>query len=140
MPFCKVTLKAQKPPSAAYPDRLNTLGDHMRKKRLDLKLQQKEVAEKSGVSEATIYNWENNQASPSLRFIPKIIKFLCYIPDCLQTGTLGEKIVTSRRLLGLTQKKLAHRLDIDPSTLGRWEQDKSQPFKNQQKLFDFRCL
>ena len=127
MPFCKITLKAPKPLSAPYPRRLITLGEHLRKRRLDLKLLQKEVANKLGVSDISIKDWENNHVSPSLYSVPKIIKFLGYIPDSLQTGTFGEKIVTSRKLLGLTQKKLAHRLGIDPSTLGRWERDKSKP-------------
>ena len=133
MPFCKVTLKARKPVSAAYPKRLKTLGDHLRKRRLDLKLLQEEVAQKLGTSNTSIYNWENNRASPSLYSIPGIIKFLGYVPDFRQANTLGEKIVISRRLLGLTQKELAHRLGIDPSTLGRWERGKSTPSKKQLK-------
>lgn len=136
LPFCKITLKAQKPASVAYPKTLKTLGDHLRKRRLDLKLQQKDVAKKLGVSETSIYNWENNIASPSLYSIPKIIKFLGYIPDSFKAKTPGEKIATSRRLLGLTQKELAHRLRIDPSTLGRWEKDKSRPSKKELKLLD----
>lgn len=117
------------------------MGDHLRKRRLDLKLQQKEVAKKLGVSETTIYNWENNLASPSLCFIPKIIEFLSYLPDHIPDNapvvkTLGEKIATSRRLCGLTQKEVAHRLGIDPTTLGRWEKDESLPSKKQQELLD----
>jgi len=81
LPFCKVTLKGQKPVSAAYPKTLKTLGDHLRKRRLDLKLLQKELAQKLDISETSIYNWENNRASPSLYLIPKIMKFLGYIPD-----------------------------------------------------------
>ncbi len=131
MPFCKITLKSRKPSSFPYPKRLKTLGDHLRKKRLDLKLQQKEVAKKLRVDETSIYNWENNRASPSLYRLPKIIKFLGYIPNSLKTKTPGEKIAASRRFLGLTQKELAHRLGIDPSTLGRWEKGKSTPSKKE---------
>jgi len=143
LPFCQIIPKAQKPPSALYPKRLKTLGDHLRKRRLDLKLQQKEVAKKLGVSETSIYNWENNQTSPFLYFIPEIIKFLGYVPDYTYiisdnalVKTLGEKIVTSRRLLSLTQKEVAHRLGIDPSTLARWEKDKSKPSEKVRKLLD----
>ena len=131
LPFCKVILKAQKPASAAYPKTLKTLGDHLRKKRLDLKLCQKEVAQKLGINKTTVYNWENNRTSPSMNHIPKIIEFLGYVPYDTPPRTLGDKISTSRRLLGLTQKELARRLGIDPSTLGRWERDKSQPVKKQ---------
>jgi len=52
----------------------------MKNETKDLNLQQKEVAKKLGISETSIYKWENNLASPSLYSIPKIIKFLGYIP------------------------------------------------------------
>jgi hypothetical protein len=56
LPFCKIVLKAKKPASALYPKKLNTLGDHLRRKRLDLKLFQKEVARKGKLlSKSTIY-------------------------------------------------------------------------------------
>ena len=79
LPFCQITLQAQKPPSPAYPKELKTLGDHLRKRRLDLKLLQKEVAQKLGVNQDTICNWENNRTSPTLRFIPKIVEFLAVL-------------------------------------------------------------
>ena len=101
----------------------------MRKKRLDLKLLQKDVAKRIGVNEATIWNWENDWSSPSLSYIPKIIKFLGYVPNCIEPKTFEEKIVISRKLLGITQKELAHHLGIDPSTLGRWERGESKPSK-----------
>ncbi len=127
LPFCQITLKAQKPLPSAYPRTPKTLGDHLRKKRLDLKLLQKEVAQRLSVGESSIYNWGNNLSIPSLRYIPKIIEFLGYTPYDPSVRTTGEKIVTYRQLLSLSQKKLAHRLGIDPSTLGRWEKNKRQP-------------
>ncbi len=78
LPFCHITLKTQKPLPSAYPQTLKTLGDHLRKRRFDLDLLQKEVAQKIGVGESTIYNWENNLTKPALRYIPKIVKFLGY--------------------------------------------------------------
>jgi DNA-binding XRE family transcriptional regulator len=80
LPFCHITLKAQKPLPSAYPQTLKTLGDHLRKRRLDLKLLQKEVAQRLGVGESSVYNWENNLTKPALRYIPKIVKFLGYVP------------------------------------------------------------
>jgi len=55
LPFCHLTLKAKKPLPLGYPQILKTLGDHLRKRRLDLNLLQKEVAEIIGVDETTIY-------------------------------------------------------------------------------------
>jgi len=49
LPFCRVALKAERPVLPFYPKSLKTLGDHFKKKRLDLKLLQKDVAKKIGV-------------------------------------------------------------------------------------------
>ena len=125
----QIILQAQKPLSPAYPKELKKLGDHLRKKRLDLKLLQKEVAQRLGVSKDTICNWENNRTSPALRFMPRIMDFLGYLPYDAQGETLGEWIVATRRLLGLSQEALARRLGVDPSTLGSWERGEHRPLR-----------
>jgi len=127
LPFCHITLKTQKPLSSAYPRTLKTLGDHLRKKRLDLNLLQKEVAQKIGVCVPSIYSWENNLAMPAIKYVPKLIEFLGYVPFDTSTLSVGEKIVIYRRLLGLSQKRLAQHLGIDPFTLGKWEKNKRRP-------------
>jgi transcriptional regulator with XRE-family HTH domain len=129
LPFCHITLHGQKPLPKAYPRELRTLGDHLRKRRLDLGLLQRGVALILGVEEATIWNWEKNYSSPKLHYIPRIIKFLGYVPIKVESKTLGERIVNYRRLSGITQKGLAKSLGVDPSTLGRWERDKGRPLK-----------
>ena len=121
MPFCHFQLTCQKPSSLPYPAQLSTLGDHLRKRRLDLDLLQREVAERMGVTASTIWNWEANHSSPQLRFIPRILAFLDYAPYDTQSGSIGDEIVAYRRALGISQKELAHRLGVDPSTLRKWE-------------------
>lgn len=133
-----MTLKAQRPPHPAYPKTLKTLGDHLRKRRLDLKLLQKDIAQKLGVDKTSIHNWESGYATPKLWFMPRILKFLGYIPFEMKATSLGEKIKTYRRNLGLTQKALAKQLKIDPTTLARWEKGKGKPVKEfLQTLSDF---
>ncbi len=61
--------------------------------------------------------------------MPRILKFLGYIPFEMETSSLGEKIKTYRRTHGLTQKALAKQLKIDPTTLARWEKGKGIPTK-----------
>jgi transcriptional regulator with XRE-family HTH domain len=129
LPFCHIALKAPKPPSLPYPRELNTLGNHLRKRRLDLKLTQKDVAEKLGVDKTTVQFWENNRVKPSLRLIPKIIEFLGYDPYETIPMSLGEEIITFRRRHGFSQKKLAHLLGIDLTTICSWERGKNQPSK-----------
>lgn len=109
------------------------MGDHLRKRRLDLKLLQKEVAQTIGVNVTSIFNWENNRASPSIYSIPKIIKFLGYSPYDTKAKTIGEKIKTYRFIFGFSQKQLAILLDIDVSTIGHWERGRNKPLKRHLK-------
>jgi len=90
LPFCHFTLKGCKPLPEAYPTQLETLGDHLRKRRLDLGLLQRQVAEELGIRKGTVYNWESNHRSPQLRFMPRIIEFLGYLSHHAQARTLGE--------------------------------------------------
>jgi transcriptional regulator with XRE-family HTH domain len=121
LPFCDVTLAARKPQNSAYPEKLLTLGDHLRKKRLDLGLYQKDVAVAIGVDTTTIYNWENNRTSPPVRFIHRVVEFLGHGPPDLKSVSLGERIKRYRYLKGITQKELARQIGIDPTTLRRLE-------------------
>jgi len=92
-----------------------------------LGLLQREVGQRTGADETTIYNWENNRSSPSLYFLPKVIKFLGYNPYKDKPKTLGEKLLSYRKNLGMTQKELAQKLGVDPSTLARWERSEGRP-------------
>jgi len=49
----------EKQPLAGYPTNPVTIGDHIRKRRMDLGLLQREVAEIIGVTESSIWNWEH---------------------------------------------------------------------------------
>jgi len=130
LPFCHLAFQAKKPLSGAYPKELRTLGDHIRKRRLDLALFQRDVADRLGANEASVWNWEKNRSSPALRFVPRIIEFLGYTPDDTKPESLGQRIVAFRRLRGLTQKELARRLGVDQSTLAGWERGEHRPSRH----------
>jgi transcriptional regulator with XRE-family HTH domain len=125
LPFCHVRLKAEKPKSPKYPKYLKSIGDHIRKKRLDLGLLQRDVAAQIGVSQDTIYNWERNANSPQVHELPAVIRFLGYNPLPL-ARTAPDRLVRARHELGLTQKAMAGRLGIDPTTLARREKGKKR--------------
>jgi transcriptional regulator with XRE-family HTH domain len=80
LPFCSLKLKSPKPIDRAYPAELRSIGDHVRKRRLDLGLLQREVALRVGVDKTTVFNWETGTASPNLRALPAVIRFLGYDP------------------------------------------------------------
>ena len=123
MPLCHLVLKAKKPNDFKYPKELNAVGDHIRKKRLDLGLFQKWVAEQIGVDEDTIYRWESNESRPQIQFIPAIIKFLGYNPFRLP-DRLPERLIFYRQTHGLSQRALARRIGIDPKAVGQFESGK----------------
>jgi transcriptional regulator with XRE-family HTH domain len=115
LPFCHAELRAPKPRPEHYPKEINSLGDHIRTRRLNLKLLQRQVAEHIGVNAATITNWERNASNPVVRYMPAIIKFLGYDP-LPPASSLPEHLAAARRELGLTQRRMAERLGVDPST------------------------
>jgi transcriptional regulator with XRE-family HTH domain len=126
LPFCHAELRASKPRENRYPKEINTLGDHICTRRLDLRLLQKEVADQIGVDETTITAWERNTTTPAVRFIPAIIKFLGYDP-LPPASSFSERLTTARRAQGLSLRKMAVALGVDPGTLLDWEAGKHQP-------------
>jgi site-specific DNA recombinase len=108
------------------PEQLNTLGDHLLRRRLTLKLLQKQVAKQLGVDEASVYNWENNRSRPGVAYMPAIIRFLGYNPLPPADGW-PDRLVKGRTALGLSQKESAKRIGVDPSTLARWERGEREP-------------
>ena len=126
LPFCHAELRASKPRPDHYPKEINTLGDHILKRRLDLKLLQKQVADKIGVDEATITHWERNATTPPIRYIPAIIQFLGYDP-LPAANSFSERLATARQVLGLSQRKMAEKLSVDPATVKGWESGMHKP-------------
>jgi transcriptional regulator with XRE-family HTH domain len=126
LPFCHAHLKGPRPLLRAYPQALVTIGDHLRKRRLDLGLLQREVAERLGVDHCTITNWELNRTTPALRFLPGIVRLLGYA--VWDPGTsIGGRLLALRRERGLSQTAFARILGVDPSTLSRWERNLRVP-------------
>jgi transcriptional regulator with XRE-family HTH domain len=126
LPFCHLELRAIRPLPARYPSQINSLGDHIRARRLDLKLLQKRAADQIGVHETTITGWESNATVPEVRYMPAIIQFLGYSPLPV-ANSLPERLATARRALGLSQRKMAKKLGVDPATLMGWEAERHQP-------------
>ena len=83
LPFTGLRFRAPKPLDPAYPRELKTIGDQLRKRRMDLGLFQREVAEQIGVSKDTYRFWECNATVPLPRQWPGIIRFLGYQPSPL---------------------------------------------------------
>lgn len=135
LPFCHVRLSGPKPQQKAYPKALKALGDHLRKKRLDLGLLQKDVAKQLGVDTASIGNWESNDIQPMVHCLPGIIAFLGHNPLPEADDLIG-KLKRLRVSVGLTQEQLARSLGIDESTIAGWERGESLPVGAYRKLLE----
>ncbi len=116
-----------KPKKQGYPKIPNSVGQHIRKRRMDLGLLQKDLARKWGVSEDTITGWENGRSDPQIPFFPTIILFLEFNPMERKNNTLAEHIYAYRCANGLSCKRLGKLLAVDASTVRAWELEKRLP-------------
>jgi transcriptional regulator with XRE-family HTH domain len=102
-----------------------TLGDHLRRRRFELGLNQKDIAAQIGVTTSTIWNWEHNWTI-DLRYFPRIIKFLGYNPiPC--PDDLMEKLDWYKQVNGLTFKDLGAEMGRDPEQLSDWLAGRHNP-------------
>lgn len=73
-----MTLKTLRPKETYFEP--CTLGQHFRKRRSELKLTQKQVADRLGINPWTVLNWEKCHTEPRMESMPGIIRFLGYNP------------------------------------------------------------
>ena len=124
---CLFTISLHGPkPKSAYPKQINTLGDHLKKRRLDLGLLQQDVADRIGVDVTTVRNWEGNRCSPKLHYLPRVFGFLGYCPYTVPSS-FAEWLRVCRTASGLSQAKLGQELGVDESTVRKWEMGRHLP-------------
>jgi transcriptional regulator with XRE-family HTH domain len=128
LPFCNLRLRGRRPLELprGYPREIRTLGDHLRRRRLDLGLTQRILGERWGVRSETIAAWELGQTEPRIRQVAKIVALLQSDPVDHPT-TLAGRLRAIRRQLGLTQAELAARLGQDEKQICRWETGRQTP-------------
>jgi DNA-binding transcriptional regulator YiaG len=128
LPFYNFSVEFPTPKPDGYPKELKTIGDGMRTRRLDLELEQKDIAHIFSVSLDTITNWELNRHTPGIWLGKEIIAFLGYDPLPAPTN-LPEKMRAFRWKEGLRSKDAACRAYVDPSTWAKWERGDRVPSK-----------
>ena len=110
------------------PQELITLGDHIKKKRLENNLFQKDIAKFIGTDNFTIVNWGNKTKDIPAKYYPKIMEFLTYCPLQKTPTTFAEKIKLHRLHFGLNQKQFAQLLKVDSTTVKFWESGERKAF------------
>jgi transcriptional regulator with XRE-family HTH domain len=107
---------------------------------LDLTLEQKDVAKILQVTKCTIWNWENNRSEPVVQHYPAIMHFLGYCPY-QYPKKWGERLRLHRMHQGLSTKKLARLIKVDPGSIQSWEKRGHPPCKYLQlKVDNFLAL
>lgn len=120
MPFCRgvpVTLKILKPKD--YSEAPQTLAEHLKKRRRELGLYQREAAVRMDIAKETYINWETGKTEPVASQFRPVIDFLGYDPTSTPT-TLAERLRARRRMLGMTFSQVAKHLGWDEGTLTRY--------------------
>ncbi len=87
---------------------------------MGLGLFQKDVARIIGVTTDTVTNWEKNRVLPALRVLPRVLELLGYDP-CQKDDSIAGQLTGARGSQGLSQKKLAEILLVNPCTPSKWE-------------------
>ena len=96
------------------------IGEHLKRRRLELRLMQCQVASRFRVHTAYIQNWERGVSVPDVWQIPAIIEFLGYDSEP-EPSDPGPRIAFIRRRLGWTQKLLAKELNVGAFQIYKWE-------------------
>jgi transcriptional regulator with XRE-family HTH domain len=92
----------------------------MRKKRLQLGLFQREVAQLLGVDPGTVLNWEKGRTEPPMMAMRAILGFLGYDPFP-PSESLAERLLAKRREMGWSIEEAARLAHVDPGTWANWE-------------------
>ena len=123
----KIEIPLQKQVAVELTQEPVTLGDHLRRHRLELGLYQKDVSIQIGTTTSSIWNWENG-SSIALRLIPKVIKFLGYNPILCPEDLVG-RLAWYKLVQGLNLNRLGAEMKRDPEQLGDWLAGRHRPSK-----------
>lgn len=140
------------------PKEPTTIGGHLRKRRLELKVFQTKVARRLGVSTVTLSKWERDRLYPTWPYWPRIIAFLGHDPfdnralgrpkgnesrdvaslSKLPADSLGHQIIRQRLVVNKSRKELADELGVSVKTLWGWEVNRRKPSNTlQQRVMEF---
>jgi len=122
LPFCNIRLITKKPLPRVYPSKDdNSLGAHLKRKRLNLGWTRMRTSIHLEVSEDTYRNWEWNWFMPDIHNKRKIIDFLGFNFWENKCFSISDKLKTYRMKKSLTQLELANQLGLGKTTIFRIE-------------------
>jgi len=114
-------------PPKGYISKPITIGQHIRNRRIELGITQASLAEQSGVTASTVYNWEHG-IEPELIHMPKIVSFLGYVPFEMPDDPIG-RLNYLKKIRGLSYERLGKLMKRDPEQLTDWLSGRRKPCK-----------
>ncbi len=116
----------------SYPKNPQTLGERIRKARMDKGLYAKELAKLIGIDEDTVINWEKDRNMPQYGDVRnlqdtldlKLPAVLIYRDYPSNPITFSQKFRQKRLDLNLSQKEAAKKLGLEVTTIRRLECEK----------------
>ena len=129
------------------PKEPTTIGGHLRKRRLQLRIYQSEAAQKLKVSTVTLSRWESDRLHPTWPYWPRIVAYLGYDPfvdpalgrpkgnesrsvailSSEAPVSIGQRIARRRMEMKKTRNECAKMLGISAKTLWGWETERRLP-------------
>lgn len=132
MPFCYFTLKAsrtavrlRKLVQKGFKIRPVTLGQHLRSRRLVLKLTQAQAAERLNTLREHYERWERDEVAPTASFWPRLIGFIGSYPWAIQSP--ADQVLMARRMMGLSQFAFGRRIQVIAKKVREWEHGVAKP-------------
>ena len=105
-----------------------SLGEHLRNRRLVLDLRQEDVARQLDTLREVYERWERDERQPVVSEWPGIISFLGYYP--FGKETTADLVMKARRCQGMDQKELAKVVGVIHQQLRRWEHGDEIPISD----------
>ena len=103
----------------------SNLGTRLRERRLQLRMTQRELANRLGCTYTMLWRWESGRAHPSLLNRHKVLEWLS---EEVPKSDLRTRLRERRLQLRMTQVEVAERLGIfDKDVVYRWENGLSRP-------------
>jgi len=154
LPFCERVVsvaRAKYLPShnrgIPVPKKPKTIGQHLRKRRLELGIFQSEAARMLGISTVTLSRWECDKVYPTWPLQPAVVAFLGYNPFTNPAlgspkgnetkgvafllpevpANIGQAIIRHCVKSRKTRKQFAKELGLSPKTLWNWVTGRRQP-------------
>jgi DNA-binding transcriptional regulator YiaG len=121
LPFYRYLKSIKKPFIKRYNLNPQAIGEHIRKKRIESGLLQKDLAVVLNTCEDTVTGWESQRSKPVISWYPKIIQFLGYYPYDHPADTAAGLIERCRHVLGLSYEKLGKLIGVHGSVIVDWK-------------------